>query len=360
MNDMSLILLHDGNAAAMRLGEALASAVPVKGVNVLDGSERGRPLGSGAVVCFNLATLKKFDIVRKAFSIAPELSVFVVPVFSGEFAPVFRDMGVKDYFVAPVGADVLWGAVSAARTRGVEASWQNLPPRERDALDASRRTFRGLFDGVRNGGRPDLADLTQTSQALCTMAREASLSHWLSVMRDHHDYTYRHSMFVCGIIVHFAQDMGMTADDLVLLSSGGMLHDIGKAWIPLRILDKPDRLDAAEIAEMRKHPGFSRDILTKVDGLDRRIVAMAVHHHEKLDGTGYPDGLQGDEIDDLVRLMAIADVYSALIDERAYKPAMSPEKAFAWMESTRGHLDLDMVGRLKEFVLDSAPAAATA
>jgi len=97
-----------------------------------------------------------------------------------------------------------------------------------------------------------------------------------------------------------------------------------------------------------------------VDGLDRRIVAMAVHHHEKLDGTGYPDGLQGDEIDDLVRLTAIADVYSALIDERAYKPAMSPEKAFAWMESTRGHMDLDMVGRFKEFVLDSAPAAASA
>lgn len=358
MNDMSLTLLHDGNAAAMRLGEALAGTVPVKGVNVLDGNERGVPLGSGTVVCFNLATLKKFDIVRKAFGIAPEQSVFVVPVFSGEFAPVLRDLGVKDYFVAPVATEVLWAAVGAARTRSVEAGWQALPPRQRDSLNASRRTFRGLFDGVRNGGLPDMADLERTSQSLCDMARAESLSHWLSVMRGHHDYTYRHSMFVCGIIVHFAQDMGMTPDDLTLLSTGGMLHDIGKAWIPLRILDKPNRLDAAEIAEMRKHPGFSRDILTKVDGLDRRIVAMAVHHHEKLDGTGYPDGLRGAEIDDLMRLTAIADVYSALIDERAYKPALSPEKSFAWMEGTRGHLDLDMVGRFKEFVLDSTPAAA--
>jgi hypothetical protein len=212
MNDTPLILLHDGNAAAMRLGEVLASTLPVKGVNVLDGSERGVPLGSGTVVCFNLATLKKFDIVRKAFGISPEQSVFVVPVFSGEFAPVLRDLGVKDYFVAPVVAEVLWAAVGAARTRSVEAGWQGLPPRQRDSLNASRRTFRGLFDGVRNGGLPDLADLERTSQSLCAMARAESLSHWLSVMRGHHDYTYRHSMFVCGIIVHFAQDMGMTPD----------------------------------------------------------------------------------------------------------------------------------------------------
>jgi putative nucleotidyltransferase with HDIG domain len=330
------------------------------GVNVLDGAERSVQLGSGTVVCFNLSTLKKFDIVRRAFGLIAEQAVFVVPVLSGEFAPVFRDMGVKDYFVAPVSADVLWSAVGAARSRSVEASWQSLAPHQRDTLNASRRTFRSLFDSVRNGGQPDMGDLERTGQALCALAREDSLSHWLSVIRGHHDYTYRHSMFACGVIVHFAQDMGMTPNDLELLSAGGMLHDIGKARVPLRILDKPDRLDEAERLEMRRHPAHSRVILEKVEGLDRRIVAMAVHHHEKLDGTGYPDGLQGAEIDDLVRLTAIADVYSALIDERAYKPAMSPEKAFAWMESTRGHMDLDMVGRFKEFVLDSAPAAASA
>jgi putative nucleotidyltransferase with HDIG domain len=357
MDKSALVLLHDGNTAALRLGEMLSRMVPVTGLDVLDRDQPKISLGGGTVVCLGQATLKKFEIVRKSFGLSVEQSVFVAPVVSKEIAAIFRDMGVSTYFTAPVEPEMLWRAVSGARNGSVEASWQRLPPMRRDMLIASRQTFRKLFDGVRNGEQPDLADIEHTSKLICDVASDGSLSRWLSVIKDHHDYTFRHSMFVCGTIVYFGREVGVKGDDLTLLSMGGLLHDIGKARVPLRILDKPGPLDEAERLEMRKHPAFSRDILEKVDGLDRRIVTMAVHHHEKLDGTGYPDGLRGAAIDDLARLTAIADVYSALIDERAYKPAMTPEKAFAWMESTRGHIDLDVLRRFKEFVLGGGAAA---
>ena len=330
--------------------------VPVTALNVLDRYQSDTPLVGGTVVCLGQATLKKFKILRRAFGLSVEHSVFVAPVVSPEFPPIFRDLGIGSYFTAPVDAETLWRAVGGARSRSVEASWQRLPAAKRDTLIASRETFRRLFDGVRSGEPPDIADLEQTGRLIADVASNESLSQWLSVIKDHHDYTFRHSMFVCGSIVHFGRDMGVKADDLTLLGMGGMLHDIGKAWIPLSILDKPGPLDDSERLEMRKHPSFSRDILGKVDGLDPRIVAMAVHHHEKLDGTGYPDGLRGAEIGDLVRLTTIADIYSALVDERAYKPAMTPDKALEWMEGTRGHIDLDMLGRFKGFVLDRTMA----
>ena len=104
---------------------------------------------------------------------------------------------------------------------------------------------------------------------------------------------------------------------------------------------------------MKRHPEHSREILLREHGLPDRIVGMAVHHHEKLDGTGYPDGLPSSRIDDPTRLTAIADVYAALTEPRAYKPPMPQEKALDIMDGFTGHLDMDLLRRFREFMLDS-------
>jgi HD-GYP domain-containing protein (c-di-GMP phosphodiesterase class II) len=162
-------------------------------------------------------------------------------------------------------------------------------------------------------------------------------------------------MTVCGILLHFAWDMGVKKEDLTLLAMAGLLHDVGKALVPQRILDKSTALSADELEEMKKHPAFSRDIIEGIPDLDKRIAAIAVHHHERLDGTGYPDRLEGGAIDDLTRLVSIVDVYAALIDERAYREALTPGQAFAAMERTEGHLDPDILARLKQFALQNQP-----
>jgi len=136
------------------------------------------------------------------------------------------------------------------------------------------------------------------------------------------------------------------------LTVGGLLHDIGKAKIPLEILDKPGKLDEREWQTMKLHPVYSNDILADESGLDAELVAMAVSHHERIDGAGYPNALSGAQKNDPVRLTANADVYSALIDKRAYKGSMTSEAALDLMGSFDGHLDMDLLRSFRSFVLD--------
>lgn len=172
---------------------------------------------------------------------------------------------------------------------------------------------------------------------------------WIDALANHHNYSFRHSMFVCGTLTYFAHAIGIGGRDLKRLAVGGLLHDIGKSKVPLEILDKPRELDDSEWRIMRKHPAFSRQILLREHDLDPDTIAMAVHHHEKLDGTGYPDGLSGARISDSTRLTAIADVYSALIDNRSYKGAMTNEQALDLMDTFEGHLDMDLLRAFRTF-----------
>jgi putative nucleotidyltransferase with HDIG domain len=358
MGTSELLLFHDGNATVRSIEAVLSEVVPIRCVNMLE-SPRGNdgPAG-GAVVCVNHSTIKRFDLIARSFDVVLDQSVFITPSFSAEYAAALKILGVRKHFAAPVPPDALIRAVSDMRNRVLENSWNRFPARARDALVASRASFAKVFADIRSSSHVDIPDVQQACALIAEFARTNSLSDWLSAIKDHHDYTYRHCMSVCGMIVHFAHNIGIGSDDLNLLSVGGMLHDIGKARIPLAILDKPGKLDAAEQETMREHPAQSRLIMDAMEGLDPRVVRMAVHHHEKLDGTGYPDGLSAAQIDDLVRLTAIADVFSALIDERAYKAAMSFDDAFAMMESMKDHLDLDMLVRFKEFAMDSKAKAA--
>ena len=122
-----------------------------------------------------------------------------------------------------------------------------------------------------------------------------------------------------------------------------MLHDIGKARVPLAILEKPGRLDEAEMAMMKKHPQFGFDALATVPALPGEMLDMVVHHHEYLDGSGYPHGLHASEISDLVRMITIADVFGALIERRSYKPPLSGADAYQIILDMGPKLDKDLV-----------------
>ena len=197
-----------------------------------------------------------------------------------------------------------------------------------------------------------VAEIESSCQHIREAAALGDLDQWIDALDRHHNYFFRHSMFVCGSLTFFAHAIGIRGADLDLLTVGGLLHDIGKSRVPTEILDKPGKLDEIEWEVMKKHPDYSREILLCEGDPDEIVLAMAVEHHERLDGTGYPSGLSGSRIDDHVRMTAIADVYSALIDKRAYKGSMSSEQALAIMESSRGHLDMDLLRAFKTFVLD--------
>ncbi len=147
-------------------------------------------------------------------------------------------------------------------------------------------------------------------------------------------FTYRHSTNVARYAVGIAQSMGADATLARDILRAGLLHDIGKLGVSNRILDKPGRLTDQERDEIKKHPRWTWQILERVSAF-RHFAAAAAHHHERLDGRGYPWGLAGEQLDFTARVLAIADVYEALTADRPYRPAMSLDKVLAIMGPDR-------------------------
>jgi len=125
--------------------------------------------------------------------------------------------------------------------------------------------------------------------------------------------------------------LGLARAELVALYRGGFLHDIGKVGIPDSILFKPDKLNAEEWVTMRSHPARGEDICKPMQSLSS-VLPIIRHHHERWDGRGYPDGLRGEQIPLLARVVQIADIYDALVSPRPYKRAFSPAEALRLIE----------------------------
>ncbi len=147
-------------------------------------------------------------------------------------------------------------------------------------------------------------------------------------MQSHHNYTYVHSMRVATLLTLFAHGLGMKGDDLLIISTGGLLHDVGKLVTPEQILDKPGKLTDEEWPTMRDHVTKSSILLGESSDVTKGALIIAGQHHEKLDGTGYPKGLKGAELNELARMSVIVDIFGALTDQRSYKPAFPTDKAF--------------------------------
>ncbi len=349
-----IVVVHD---AAFKPGEvvsALAGHFAVRQEG-MDGV-----LGEGAssahlyVFCVSINSDKAFRRVKKALKGRESANLFILPTHNSDAISRLRDLGIDDYLLMPIDPEELRALAKAAINRCIERSWATLHPTKRKALKKSLACFENCFTMVQNGEPLPFEEISASCQHIREAAELGGLDGWIEALDNHHNYSFRHSMFVCGSLAYFANAIGIGGAELDHLTVGGLLHDIGKSQVPLEVLDKPGKLDAGEWKIMRKHPEHSRTILLREQGLDADTVAMAVHHHEKLDGTGYPDGLSGTEINDHVRLMAIADVYSALIDKRSYKEAMSHEAALALMAKFEGHLDMDLLGAFRTFVLDKA------
>lgn len=170
-------------------------------------------------------------------------------------------------------------------------------------------------------------------------------------------YTYRHSKGVAHIGQSIARGLRCSPDVARRVYRAGLLHDIGKLGISNRILDKPGRLSDAEQAEIRLHPRYSMEILSHVTAF-AELAPAAAQHHERLDGTGYPWGLRGDQLDLSSRIVAVADVYEALTADRPYREGLSPSKALAVIRRDADTaFDPDVVLALETWVRTMAPEA---
>lgn len=156
-------------------------------------------------------------------------------------------------------------------------------------------------------------------------------------------YTAGHQKHVAQLVVAAARELGWTEDRIEGLRLGAMIHDIGKIALPMEILNRPGKLSAAQMAIVQEHPGIGAEIMDHV-AFQWPIRQMILQHHERMDGSGYPRGLRGDEICPEARLIAVADVLEAMSSHRPYRPALGIEEARKQVLAERGtRLDADMV-----------------
>jgi len=162
----------------------------------------------------------------------------------------------------------------------------------------------------------------------------STLLETLGGLIQHSSYTYAHSVQVCSYTIALHSLMfNLDEDELIDIGVGAIFHDYGKIYIPTEILDKPGNLEQLEFYEVKKHCEYGYDLLKMLDVFSPVSLDIVKHHHEKLNGRGYPDGLNGTDISKSSRIAAIADVYSALTTKRAYRDALDRESAFEIMRN---------------------------
>ncbi len=208
-----------------------------------------------------------------------------------------------------------------------------------------------MFTAVASNTAIDVAATKSAGARIAAAIEEHGLSDWLTTVRRHHEGTYQHCLLVTGVAVDFGLSLGVPKADIERLSSSAMFHDVGKAMIPLAVLDKPGRLDPEERALIETHPAAGYDILKDNESISAEILDAVRHHHEYLDGSGYPDGLCDDSIADIVRVLTISDIFAALIEQRPYKATRSRADAYDILCDMNGKLEKPLLNAFKAVAL---------
>ena len=224
-------------------------------------------------------------------------------------------------------------------------------PKPDNAVETAATAIASMFTAVTFGEPLDVDGTKEAGRQIADRITQHGLSEWLTTVRRHHEGTYQHCLLVTGVAIDFGLSLGVGRTDLERLYSAAMFHDIGKAQIPLAILDKPGRLDAEERTMIETHPAAGYDFLKDHEKITPEILDAVRHHHEYLDGSGYPDALCGESINDIVRILTISDIFAALIEHRHYKPTMPRNEAYDILCGMTGKLEKALVASFKEVAL---------
>ena len=213
------------------------------------------------------------------------------------------------------------------------------------AHSAAKKIVTNVMHDVRMGKQVEMEAVNGVvEQMVDSIFRNKGALSSLSRIKSKDEYTFFHSVNVCVLMVAFAKGLGMPRSVISRAGVGALLHDVGKMAVPDGILNKEGRLTDEEFVRMKDHVTQSRIILEKTPGITEEAIAVAAQHHERFDGSGYPNRLKGEEISELGRMAAIVDVYDAITSDRCYHKGFSTSEAlrkiFEW---GKYHFDPKMV-----------------
>jgi len=225
----------------------------------------------------------------------------------------FVDIDMRSTSQVP---DVLEPSTSRTLETGMSPKWM---PTVQPIYENTIKGCKSLFEQAFTDGAIKEELVRDTFQPLVNNFRmERDVVSMLLLLNSKDDYTYQHSVQVGMLSFYLASWLGYGEEEAVEIGQAGFLHDIGKCRVNEQILNKPGRLTDEEFAEIKRHTTYGYEIIK--NSMDNELAAVvAAQHHERMDGTGYPLGLKGDEIHPIAKIVAVVDVYSAMISMRVYR-----------------------------------------
>ena len=215
--------------------------------------------------------------------------------------------------------------------------WHKVPVAEelgqaRQIHSRAAKVVRGMMRDVRLGKAISIDDVEPVVDAITdSLARNSSALLGILGIKNKDDYTFLHSVSVGTLLVAFGRSLELPAEEIREVGLGGMLHDLGKMKVPDEILNKPGRLTDEEFAIIKRHPEDGHAILLETRGVGEIPLDITRHHHERINGRGYPDALGGEQISRFARMASIVDVYDAITADRCYHKAMTATEALRRM-----------------------------
>ena len=204
--------------------------------------------------------------------------------------------------------------------------------RARNIHSRAKKEVASMFQEARMGRALQLGNLESLVEEINqSMARNSAAMLGLARLKNKDDYTYLHSVAVCALMIALGRQLGLEGPMLREAGMAGLLHDIGKITTPEEVLNKPGCLSPDEFEIMKEHPANGWAILKELPCISASTLDVCLHHHERLDGTGYPERLSGEAISLFARMGAVCDVYDAITSERCYKNAWEPAEAIRKM-----------------------------
>jgi HD-GYP domain-containing protein (c-di-GMP phosphodiesterase class II) len=340
MPPLCLVCTSQDRAAA--IGQNLTGAFAVRAIG-LDQLAHQIP-DALTLIDIDLDDAVHADELRCWLQRRPNDGAAVFAVDKGSRVQTVRaySIGATDILVRPFRPEALLAKLR--RDRGVApVDAQAAPILHCDGVGAGISALQEVFSSASKGMPIRTEVLIAAADALMAHIEAHGIADWVRAVRVHHSRTYQHCLLVSGAAAAFGQQLGFSEADRRRVAIASLLHDVGKAGISVAILEKPGKLDDHEMAEMRRHVVLGHEALQGTVALHPEMLDTVLHHHEYLDGSGYPHGLRGGDISELTRVVTIVDVFGALIEQRAYKPPLTGQAAYDIMVSMGPKLDQTLV-----------------
>lgn len=198
-----------------------------------------------------------------------------------------------------------------------------------------------MFQEARMGKAVDVGGAQKLVEEITdSVSRNPGALISLARLKTVDDYTYMHSVAVCAMMVALSKQLGQDAEQIRVAGLAGLMHDLGKAMMPMEVLNKPGKLTDAEFSIIKTHPQEGHRLLLTGQNVDAVVLDVCLHHHEKTDGSGYPKGLKDSDISVFAKMGAVCDVYDAITSNRPYKVGWDPAESLRKMaEWSNGHFD---------------------